>query len=72
MAMQQNWFTGQEACRYLGKSDEWLRKKVNAGMVRFAINPSNGRKMYSRSVLDRLVRPISIEAYIEMLNVKNK
>lgn len=68
MAMQQNWFTGQEACRYLGKSDEWLRRKVNAGMVRFAINPSNGRKVYSRSVLDRLVHPVSMETYAGMSN----
>jgi len=58
------WFTGQEAAAYLGRSDEWLRLKVNANLIRYSINPSNGRKVYSKAVLDRFVKPVSVEQYL--------
>ena len=59
------WLNGREAAAYLGKSDEWLRRKVNAGQLRYSIDPSNGRKMYSKAVLDRFVSPVSIENYLK-------
>lgn len=58
------WLTGQEAAAYLGRSDEWLRRKVNAGKVRFSINPSNGRKVYNKAILDRIVKPVTPEQYL--------
>ena len=58
------WFTGQEAAAYLGRSDEWLRKKVNANKIRYSINPSNGRKVYNKAVLDRFIKPVSVEQYL--------
>ena len=59
------WFNGQQAAAYIGKSDEWLRRKVNGGQLRYSIDPSNGRKIYSKTVLDRFVRPISVENYLK-------
>lgn len=58
------WLTGQEAAAYLRRSDEWLRKKVNANLIRYSINPSNGRKVYNKAVLDRFVKPVSVEQYL--------
>lgn len=58
------YLTGQQAAAYLGRSDEWLRLRVNAGLIRYSINPTNGRKVYSKVVLDRFTRPVSVEDYL--------
>jgi len=62
--IRSRYLSGQEASRYLGRSDEWLRRKVNAGLIPFKINPSNNRKVYDRLILDRFIRPVSIEEMI--------
>ena len=59
------WLSGQEACRYIGRSDEWLRRKVNAGLIRFSIDPSNGRKVYDAYVLDKFIKPVAPLEYIK-------
>lgn len=59
------WLSGQEACRYIGRSDEWLRRKVNAGQVKFAVDPTNGRKIYDRRILDALIKPVEPMEYIK-------
>lgn len=67
MATRDVWLNGQQAAAYCGRSDEWLRKKVNAGKIRFSLDPLNGRKMYSKAVLDKAIRPVSIESYVKSL-----
>jgi len=63
--IRSRYLSGQEACRYLGRSDEWLRRKVNAHVIPFLIDPSNGRKVYDRLVLDRFIRPLTIEQILK-------
>lgn len=60
------YLSGQQAAAYCGRSDEWLRRKVNAGLIPFSIDPTNGRKVYSRMALDRVIRPISVESYLKL------
>lgn len=59
------YLSGQEAARYIGRSDEWLRRKVNAGKIAYVIDPANGRKMYDRHVLDAFIMPVSLEQYLQ-------
>lgn len=68
MSPRDQYLTGQQAAAYCGRSDEWLRKKVNAGLIPFSIDPINGRKVYSRRVLDRIIRPVSIEQFLKLKN----
>lgn len=62
------YLTGQQAAAYCGRSDEWLRRKVNAGVIPYYIDPLNGRKVYSRRALDRVIAPVSVEKF---LNIKS-
>ena len=39
MGVRDIWLNGQQAAAYCGRSDEWLRKKVNAGKIRFSLDP---------------------------------
>ena len=55
---------GKEASRYIGRSDEWLRRKVNAGKIAYVIDPASGRKMYDRHVLDAFIKPVTLQEYL--------
>lgn len=61
------WLSGQQAAKYVGRSDEWLRRKVNAGLIRFSIDPSNGRKMYDTRVLDKFIKPVEPMEYLKRI-----
>ena len=61
------WLSGQQAAKYVGRSDEWLRRKVNAGLIRFSIDPSNGRKMYDTRVLDKFIKPVEPTEYLKRI-----
>lgn len=63
--IRSRYLSGQEAAKYVGRSDEWLRRKVNAGLISFKIDPSNNRKVYDRLVLDKFIKPLAIEQYIK-------
>lgn len=65
-ATRTRYLSGQEAARYVGRSDEWLRRKVNAGKLSYVVNPDNGRKMYDRHVLEAFIRPVSLEQYLQI------
>ena len=60
------YLSGQEAARYLGRSDEWLRRKVNNNIIPFLIDPTNGRKVYDRRVLDKFIKPMTVEQYLKI------
>lgn len=61
------WLSGQQAAKYVGRSDEWLRRKVNAGLIRFSIDPSNGRKMYDTRVLEKFIKPVEPMEYLKRI-----
>ncbi len=61
------WLSGQQAAKYVGRSDEWLRRKVNAGLIRFSIDPSNGRKMYDPRVLEKFIKPVEPKEYLKRI-----
>ena len=64
-AIRARYLTGQEAARYVGRSDEWLLRKVNAHKLPYVINPDNGRKMYDRHALDAFIKPVTLEQYLK-------
>ena len=61
------WLSGQQAAKYVGRSDEWLRRKVNAGLIRFSIDPSNGRKMYDTRGLEKFIKPVEPMEYLKRI-----
>ena len=64
-SIRNRYLSGQEAAKYIGRSDEWLRKKVNAGLISFLVDPSNNRKVYDRLVLDEFIRPVRVEQQLK-------
>lgn len=66
MKHRRQYLSGQQAAAYCGRSDEWLRRKVNAGLIAFSIDPTNGRKVYDPAVLDRFIAPVSITQYLKL------
>lgn len=63
--IRHRWLSGQEAARYLCRSDEWLRKKVNANLIPYSVDPTNNRKIYDRFVLDQYIKPIPLGEFLK-------
>ena len=67
LQIRTRWLSGQQAAKFVGRSDEWLRRKVNAGLIRFSIDPSNGRKMYDTRVLEKFIKPVEPMEYLKRI-----